>query len=138
MRSLLHALFSDQHGELDEATLVLPLLLLVSLGLVNLGVLGFSAVNAGNAANYGARMGSVAQSDPAGVAAASAYRMLSAIPVGEYSVSVSGNGQPGDSLDVQVSYSVPNFFSGLASFFGVNTPATFNSTVTSTFRQEGW
>jgi hypothetical protein len=134
MRKLLH----DLGGELDEATLVLPLLLLVSLGLVNLAILGFSAVNAGHAANYGARMGSVAQSNPAGVAAASAYQMLSAIPVGEYSVSVSGSGLPGDSLTVRVTYSVPNYFSGLAGFFGVSTPGSFGSTVSSTFRQEGW
>jgi Flp pilus assembly protein TadG len=134
----MHKLFHDLSGELDEATLVLPLLLLISLGLVNLAILGFSAVNAGNAANYGARMGSVAQSDPAGTAASSAAQMLSAIPVGEYTVSVSGSGLPGDRITVQVSYSVPNFFGGLAGFFGVNTPGIFSSTVTSTFRQEGW
>jgi hypothetical protein len=134
----MHKLLSDLSGELDEATLVLPLLLLISLGLVNLAILGFSAVNAGNAANYGARMGSVAQSDPAGVAASSASQMLSAIPVGEYAVSVSGSGLPGDRIVVQVSYSVPNFFGGLAGFFGVSTPGVFSSTVTSTFRQEGW
>jgi hypothetical protein len=134
----MHKLLSDLSGELDEATLVLPLLLLISLGLVNLAILGFSAVNAGNAANYGARMGSVAQSDPAGVAGSSASRMLSAIPVGEYAISVSGSGLPGDRIVVQVSYSVPNFFGGLAGFFGVSTPGVFSSTVTSTFRQEGW
>jgi hypothetical protein len=134
----MHKLLGDLSGELDEATLVLPLLLLISLGLVNLAILGFSAVNAGNAANYGARMGSVAQSDPTGVAASSAAQMLSAIPVGEYTVSVSGSGLPGDRIVVQVSYSVPNFFGGLAGFFGVSTPGVFSSTVTSTFRQEGW
>jgi hypothetical protein len=134
----MHKLLGDLSGELDEATLVLPLLLLISLGLVNLAILGFRAVNAGNAANYGARMGSVAQSDPAGVAASSASHMLSAIPVGEYAISVSGSGLPGDRIVVQVSYSVPNFFGGLAGFFGVSTPGVFSSTVTSTFRQEGW
>jgi Flp pilus assembly protein TadG len=134
MRKLLR----DRRGELDEATLVLPLLLLVSLGLVNLGILGFAAINAGNAANYGARMGSVAQSDPAGVAAVSAFQMLSAAPVGSYTVSVTGSGLPGDRMVVQVSYSVPNYFGGLAAFFGVGTPGDFTSTATSSFRQEGW
>jgi hypothetical protein len=131
-------LFRDLRAELDEAALVLPVLLLISLGLVNLGILGFTAVNAGNAANFGARMGSVAQSDPAGVAVSSAYQMLSAAPVGTYSVSVSGGGLPGDLLVVQVSYSVPNYFGGLAGLFGVNTPGNFSSTASSYFRQEGW
>jgi len=131
-------LLGDHRGELDEAALVLPVLLLISLGLVNLGILGFAAVNAGNAANYGARMGSVAQSNPTGVAAASAYQMLSAVGVGTYTVEVSGSGIPGDMMVVQVNYSVPNYFGGLASFFGVDTPGNFTSEVSSYFRQEGW
>ncbi len=94
-------LLRDHRAELDEAALVLPVLLLISVGLVNLAILGFAAVNAGNAANFGARMGSVAQSDPSGIAAASAYQMLSAAPVGTYAVSVSGSGLPGDLLIVQ-------------------------------------
>lgn len=136
--SMLRRLFRDRFGELDEAVMVLPVLLLVSLGLVNLGMLGFAAINAGNAANYGARMGAVAQADAPGVAAASAYRMLSHAPVGSYTVSVSGSGIPGDRMAVQVSYSVPNYFSGLANLFGVSTPASFESTASSYFRQEGW
>jgi hypothetical protein len=134
----MHRLQRDRRAELDEAALVLPVLLLISLGLVNLAILGFAAVNAGNAANYGARMGSVAQSNPSGVAAASAYQMLSAAPVGDYAVSVSGSGLPGDLLIVQVSYSVPNYFAGLAGFFGVDTSQEFSNTATSYFRQEGW
>ena len=131
-------LFRDRRGELDEAALVLPVLLLISLGLVNLAILGFAAVNAGNAANYGARMGSVAQSDPSAVAVSSAYQMLAAAPVGTYTVSVTGSGLPGDMMIVQVSYSVPNYFAGLAGFFGVSSAADFTNTATSYFRQEGW
>jgi hypothetical protein len=134
MRKLLR----DRWGELDEAALVLPLLLLISVGLVNLGILGFAAVNAGNAANYGARMGSVAQSNPSGVAVSSAYQMLSAVPVGSYTVNVTGSGLPGDMMIVQVSYSVPNYFKGLAGFFGVTIPQDFSSSAMSYFRQEGW
>jgi hypothetical protein len=134
MRKLLR----DLRAELDEAALVLPVLLLISLGLVNLAILGFAAVNAGNAANYGARMGSVAQSDPSGVAVSSAYQMLAAAPVGTYTVSVTGSGLPGSMMIVQVSYTVPNYFGGLAGFFGVSTPGDFTSTVASYFRQEGW
>jgi len=134
MRKLLR----DHRAELDEAALVLPVLLLISLGLVNLAILGFAAVNAGNAANFGARMGSVAQSDPSGIAVASAYQMLSAAPVGTYAVSVSGSGLPGDLLIVQVSYTVPNYFAGLAGFFGVDTAQEFSNAAMAYFRQEGW
>ena len=131
-------LLRDLRGELDEAALVLPVLLLISLGLVNLGILGFAAMNAGNAANYGARMGSVAQSDPTGVAASSAYQMLSAAPVGTYAVTVTGSGLPGDMMVVRVSYTVPNYFAGLASLFGVSAPGEFTSSTSAYFRQEGW
>jgi hypothetical protein len=134
----MHKLLRDHRAELDEAALVLPVLLLISVGLVNLAILGFAAVNAGNAANYGARMGSVAQSDPSGIAAASASQMLSAAPVGTYAVSVSGSGLPGDLLIVQVSYTVPNYFAGLAGFFGVDTAQEFSNTALAYFRQEGW
>jgi hypothetical protein len=128
----------DRRAELDEAALVLPVLLLISLGLVNLAILGFTAVNAGNAANYGARMGSVAQTNPSGIAAASAYQMLSAAPVGTYAVSVSGSGLPGDLLIVRVSYTVPNYFAGLAGFFGVDIAQEFSNAAMAYFRQEGW
>jgi hypothetical protein len=138
MHRLLRRILRDPRAELEEAALVLPLLLLVSLALVNMAMLGFAAVNAGNAANYGARMGSVAQSNPAGVAIDSAYQMLSAAPVGTYSVSVAGGGLPGDVVAVRVRYTVPNYFGGLAALFGIPFPGEFTHTATSYFRQEGW
>jgi Flp pilus assembly protein TadG len=138
MRKPLRDLPHDRSGELDEAALVLPVLLLVSLALINMAMLGFASINAGNAANYGARMGSVAQVNPAGFAATRANQMLAAAPVGTYAVSVSGSGLPGDVMTVQVRYSVPNYFAGLAGFFGVGMPGEFTNTATSYFRQEGW
>ena len=64
-----------------------------------MALLGVAAVNAGNAANYGARMGAVAvqtslPSNPAGVASASASQAVQAAPVGAYGISVSGSGAP--------------------------------------------
>jgi hypothetical protein len=127
-----------RRAELDEAAFALPLLLLVSLGLVNLALLGFAAINAGNAANYGARMGSVAQSAPAHAAIAAAQSKLSAVRVGSYAVSVSGDGQPGSLIRVQVTYRVPNYFGALARLFGLSTPAEFQGQANAFFRQEGW
>ena len=131
-------LLADRRGEMDEAAIVFPVLLLLAVGLINLALLGVAAVNAGNAANYGARMGAVAQSNPAGVASASASQAIRAAPVGSYTVAVSGGGAPGSAVTVQVGYQVPNFFAGIARFFGASLPAQFSGSAASYFRQEGW
>jgi hypothetical protein len=125
-------------AELDEAALALPVLLLVSLALVNLALLGFAAVNAGNAAEYGARLGSVALADQAGAAYAAALAKVNAVQVGSYTVSVSGGGQPGSRIEVAVTYRVPNYFGGLARMFGVTMPSYFQGTARAYFRREGW
>lgn len=125
-------------AELDEAALALPVLLLVSLALVNLALLGFAAVNAGNAAEYGARLGSVALADQAGAAYAAALAKVNAVQVGSYTVSVSGGGRPGSRIEVAVTYRVPNYFGGLARMFGVNMPSYFQGTARAYFRREGW
>jgi len=130
-------LFSKR-AELDEAAFALPVLLLVSLALVNMAFLGFAAVNASNAAEYGARMGSVAITNPSGTAASAALAKANAVRVGNYTVSVRGGGSPGSRIEVAVTYSVPNYFSGLASLFGVGTPPQFQGTARAYFRQEGW
>lgn len=128
----------DRRGELDEAVFVIPVLLLVTFGLINFGILGYASVSASNAANYGARMGSVAQTNPNGVALSSANKMLSGTAVGSYAVSVSGGGAPGSMIQVNVKYQVPNYFAGLTRLFGVGTPGTFGGTAMADFRQEGW
>ncbi len=125
-------------AELDEAALALPVLLLVSLALVNLALLGVAAANAANAAEYGARLGSVALSNPAGAAYAAAQSKVNAVGVGTYAVSVSGGGRPGARIEVAVAYRVPNWFGALARLFGVSTPAEFGGTARAYFRQEGW
>jgi len=128
----------SRRAELDEAAFALPVLLLVSLGLVNLALLGFAAINAGNAANYGARMGSMAQTAPATAAYNAAWKKLVAVRVGNYTVSVTGGGQPGSPITVSVTYRVPNYFGGLGRLFGVDTPAEFQGRANAIFRQEGW
>jgi hypothetical protein len=129
---------ASRRAELDEAALALPVLLLISLALINLGLLGFAAVNAGNAAEYGARMGSVALADQAGAAYAAALAKVNAAPVGSYTVNVSGGGRPGSRIEVAVTYRVPNYFGGLAAMFGVSAPSYFQGAARAYFRQEGW
>ncbi len=134
---MIRRLFSKR-AELDEAAFALPVLLLVSLALVNLALLGFAAVNAGNAAEYAARIGSVALSNPAGEAYSAALAKVNAVRVGSYTVSVSGGGSPGSRIEVAVTYRLPNYFGGLARLFGVNTSSQFQGTARAYFRQEGW
>jgi hypothetical protein len=141
MRALYRALIKalrDRRGEMDEAVIVFPLLLLIAIGLVNMGLLGVAAVNADNAANFGARMGAVAQSNPAGVARASAGQAIQAAPVGTYNIFVSGGGAPGSTVTVQVNYRIPNYFAALVGFFGVEISPEFSGAASSNFRQEGW
>lgn len=134
---MIRRLFS-RRAELDEAAFALPVLLLVGIALVNLAILGFAAANASNAAEYAARMGSVALRDQTGVARSAAMSKVSAVQVGTYAVSVRGGGSPGSRIEVAVTYRVPNFFSGLAGLFGVGTPPQFQGTARAYFRQEGW
>ncbi len=128
----------EKGQSLVEAAITFPVMLLILFGLITIGMIGFAAVNANNAANYGARMGSVSQSAQASVASNSALSMLSAATVGTYSVGVSGGGSPGDLMIVQVTYSVPNYFQGLTALFGVSSPDKFTGDAFSYFRQEGW
>ncbi len=138
MKQLLARIRSSR-AELDEAAFVLPVLLLVALGLVNLALLGFAAINANNAANYGARMGSVAQQNPTGVAQAAAQEKLAAVRVGSYQVSVNGSSTPGGLLTVTVRYTVPSYFGAAAGWFGVaSVPREFSGTAQAHFRKEGW
>jgi hypothetical protein len=129
---------TDRRGEMDEAAFVFPILLLISLALINLAMLGFASITAGNAANFGARMGSVAQSNASSIAYQMAASRTEAAPFGSYQVSVSGSGQPGTRVLVRVAFQVPNFFARLAGFFGVPMSPEFSGSSEATFRQEGW
>ena len=128
----------DSRAELDEAALVLPVLLLVTFGLVNLAMLGYAGMAANNAANYGARVASVAQSNQAAQAYSAASAMLNGVTTGTYSVAVQGGGAPGSLVRVQVTYSVPNWFGPFAAMFGIATPPEFRGTARADFRKEGW
>ena len=131
------AFWQDERARLVEDALTLPVILLVVVALFNLALFGVAALNASNAAHYGARMGSVAQANPAGIAASAAWRKLNAVPVGEYTVAVTGDYTPGGYVTVTVTYRVPNFFDGLLGLFGGRV-GDLQGQVTATFRKEGW
>jgi hypothetical protein len=110
----------------------------MSIAMVNLSMAWFVAISASNAANYGARVGSVSQSSPAGDAVSAAQSRLDAIHIGSYSVAASGGGFRGAQIEVSVNWTVPNYVGGLLAFLGGSSPPIFHGTALSTFRQEGW
>jgi hypothetical protein len=116
----------------------MPLILLATIALMNLSLAGFASIIANNAANYGARIGSVHQQGPATAAYSAAIQLASATGVGEYSVSVSGGGFPGSQITVRVDWSVPNLMGGLLTFLGGSDTGDLRGSAASAFRQEGW
>jgi len=136
MRGLL---LSRQGDSFAESAIVLPVILLITIALMNLTMAGFASVNANNAANYGARVGSVHQQGPAAAAYAAAQQSISYASVGDYTVSVSGGGFPGSQINVQVGWSVPNIMGGLLDYLGgSDLGADIRGDATAVFRQEGW
>jgi len=121
-----------------EAAITLPVVVLLTFAMVNLSMAWFVAVSASNAASYGARVGSVSQSNPSGYAVAATQARLDAIGVGTYSVTASGGGYRGAQVLVTVDWAVPNYIGTLVSSLGGGDQLSFAGTALSTFRQEGW
>jgi hypothetical protein len=139
MKKSLATLFQDSRGDLAEAALTFPILMVLTLGLLNVGLVAFAALNASNAAHYGARVGSVSQAaDPGYAGALAALAKLEAVPVGTYDLAAWGGDAPGDLLALQVSYRVPNWMYGFAQFFGLRAATDFSGSTTVYFRKEGW
>ena len=135
----LRLLLSRRGDEFAETAIAMPLIVLVTIALMNLTMAGFASVNANNAANYGARVGSVHQQGPAGAAYTAAQQSIAYASVGDYSVAVSGGGFPGAQINVQVNWSVPNLMGGLLGFFGGDSLGVdIKGAAMSVFRQEGW
>ena len=113
-------------------------MILVSLGMANLALASYCGVAATNAANYGARVGSVSQENPAGRAIAAAQTHAAQTGVGEYTASAYGGGKRGSQIVVEVHWQFDNWFQGILAFVGGSSPGTFQGDARSTFRQEGW
>jgi hypothetical protein len=136
----MQALLRSRRGdEFAETAIAMPVIVLVTIALMNLSLAGFAAVNANNAANYGARIGSVTQQGAGGAAYHAALASIANAPVGEYAVNVSGGGFPGAQISVQVDWQVPNYMGGLLAFVGGRGLAgDIQGSSMAVFRQEGW
>jgi hypothetical protein len=121
-----------------EAAITLPVVVFLTLAMLNLSMAWYAAIAASNAANYGARIGSVAQTNPVGYSIAAADSRLAVTSIGTYSVTASGGGFRGAQVMVSVDWAVPNYMGSMFSFFGGSDPVNFHGTALSTFRQEGW
>ena len=129
----------DRRADFAQFAFVAPILVMLSLGLVNLALFGLAGVNANNAANYGARQGSVAQENALSRAVQAAEARLAATSFGDYQVRAASVGAGrGSLIRLEVTYSVENYFDGLPEIFGCQSPPRFEKTVVAYFRQEGW
>lgn len=122
--------------EVLEAAVTLPILILLVLSMLQLGMVTYASQMAKEAARHGARMGSVAQDNPAGRAAAAAYQYARGVfPAGNPDVQIlAPGGVVGTELKVRVTYRVPSLFSG---FPGIP-PGPYEVWGEATARQEGW
>ena len=121
-----------------EAAITLPVVVLLTFAMINLSLAWYAANAASNAANYGARVGSVSQTSPVGSSIAAAQGQLGSIGIGSYSVTGSGGGSRGAEITVTVDWSVPNYMGTLVQYFVGGGPISFHGTALSSFRQEGW
>jgi len=136
---ILCSIFSRDGDEFAETAIAMPLILLITIALINLSMAGFASVNANNAANYGARVGSVYQQNVAAAAYKAATQSVSQAKIGNYTVGVKGGGFPGAQINVSGNMDVPNLMGSLLRFVGGSSlGGDLKGTAVSTFRQEGW
>jgi hypothetical protein len=136
-KARLRNMLNRRGDEFAESAIAFPIVVLLLMALFNMSIAGFASVNAANAANHGARVGSVYQQGSAEAAYSAAMESISYAPVGSYQVSVSGGGFPGATIIVSVNWSVPNYIAPIVAFFG-GSMGNLRGTSYATFRQEGW
>jgi len=128
----------DRRADMVEAALTLPVMILITLGLITFGLASYASNAAQNAALYGARMGSVAQTDPAGTALQAALERARAAGIGDYTVTVQADPYPGGRVVVRVRWGVPNHFAGILQAFGLRGRDRIEGEAVAYFRKEGW
>ncbi len=137
VKARLSGMLNRRGDEFAQSAIAFPIVVLLLIALFNLATAGFASVNAANAANFGARVGSVQQHGSSGAAYSAAMDSIAHAPIGEYQVTVSGGGFPGATIQVVVNWSVPNYMTPLIRLFG-GSSGDLGGTASSTFRQEGW
>ena len=131
---------AERGSGLIELALTLPVVLLVAVVIIQFGVIAFAGAAAEAAARQGARVGSVAQVNPAGYAVAEAQRVaFTSFSAGQPQVvALAPGGVVGSELTIRVTYQVPNFISFLAGMFSGLPAGPIPVSGQATFRREGW
>ena len=119
-----------------EAVLTLPVMLMLMLSIVNLGMLAYGKQAVEDAAEYGARMGSVAQSSAIAYASSSAQSSIQSKGIVQNAkvTILAAGASAGSMLTVQVTGEIPNVIGA----FIPGLPSPFKVTAQSSFRKEGW
>ncbi|MCD4751955.1 MAG: pilus assembly protein [Anaerolineaceae bacterium] len=124
----------SQKGQaFTEFAIVIPIMVLMFLAIITFSAGFIAYANAANAANYGARRGSVAQENAIGMAMAAAQSKANQLGGGSFSAIAYGGGGRGSQIIVEVHWETQN----LLNTIGIG-PAMISGTATSAFRQEGW
>jgi hypothetical protein len=133
--------FRDRRGsEMLEFAVTAPLVLVLVLGLFQVGMVAYASQMAKEASRHGARTGSVAMDRPAERAHAAAMEHAeSAFALGSPRVLIlAPGGVTGTELRVRVVYTVPNLFARLGSLVPGLPSGPFEVFGEATARQEGW
>ena len=127
-------------AEMMEFALIVPIVLAIVVGMLQMAVVGYASQMAKEAARHGARTGSVAQDDPAGRAYVAAYNhAASSFPISEPQVLVlAPGGVTGTELRIRVAFVVPNYFSAVGRLLPGLPHEPFVVFGEATARQEGW
>lgn len=128
----------QDRGDMVEAALTLPLMVLLALALVNFALVGHARNASQQAAGFGARMGSVAFVHARQQARTSAESLLQNCLCRARVIRVDAQDAPGGDVTVVVEWTVENFFGPLLTLFGGSLPQTFTGTATASYRKEGW
>jgi Flp pilus assembly protein TadG len=122
-----------------EAAVSIPALLLILVLALNASQAGLAALAARNAANYGARIASVAGSNTrlyAEEAARVSYVQAGAPGNFDVEAQVLGEGR-GSVVIVTVTWSVDTLLAGICPAFGEGCPAAFSGRARAVWRREG-
>jgi len=110
---------SQKGQSLVELAILLPVLILVLMGIMDLGRVFYAQIVITNAAREGARYGSMYPADEVGIKArAIAEAQGAGIQIGPDDVQVSGTIMPGSPLTVTVTYRFAAITSLISGFWG--------------------
>jgi Flp pilus assembly protein TadG len=135
------SMLRDTRGaSMAEAAIALPVMLLFLAFGLNVSHAGRTALAARDAADYGARVGAVARSNPERWAEDAAQASLQQAGAGgSFATAVEVlEWSPGHIVRVTVSWSHPTLFSALCPLFGKGCPANFTGAATAVWKREEW